>query len=90
MIDQLCPFCYVKRPEHQRNNFIGITRCANCHRSYSIYYANGKELMAKGMFDEAVTEYLKALKNFKNTAEIYIDLAEALNHLSVYNGEGAK
>ena len=38
--------------------------------------------MGQGKFEEAIESFLKALKNFKNTALIYIDLAEALTHLS--------
>lgn len=77
-----CPYCETIAAKHQISNFIGVTRCSNCNRSYSIHYSLGKDLMEQGKYDEAIESFLKALKNFKNTALIYIDLAEALTNLS--------
>lgn len=75
----ICPFCGEK---HSDRNYIGTSRCTNCNRSFSIFYAKGKELLGDKKYDEAIENFLKALKTFKNTANIYIDLAKALNHLS--------
>ena len=47
-----------------------------------MYYAKGKILLKNQEYENAVKNFLIALKFFKNTAEVHIDLAEALNHIS--------
>ena len=83
MIILYCPFCSF---EIDDNNYIGITRCPECSRAFSVYYAIGKEQLNKNKYEEAIENFFKAIKYFKNTALLHLDLARAYNHVG--NEEG--
>lgn len=83
MIELICPFCENEIPDE---NYIGITRCLNCSRPFSVYYAIGKEQLRNNKFEEAIENFFKALKYFKNTALLHLDLARAYSHVG--NEEG--
>jgi len=70
------------------DNYIGITRCPECSRAFSVYYAIGKEQLNNNKFEEAIENFFKAVKFFKNTALLHLDIARAYNHLG--NEEGYK
>ena len=51
-----------------------------------MYYAIGKEQLNKNLYEEAIENFFKAIKYFKNTALLHLDLARAYNHVG--NEEG--
>lgn len=83
MIQLNCPFCEF---EISDKNYIGITRCPDCSRAFSVYYAIGKEQLNKNKYEEAIQNFFKAIKYFKNTALLHLDLARAYD--KVGNEEG--
>jgi tetratricopeptide (TPR) repeat protein len=83
LIELICPFCEFKIGD---DNYIGITRCPDCSRAFSVYYAIGKEQLSKKKYEEAIESFFKAIKFFKNTALLHLDLARAYFHIG--NDEG--
>jgi len=79
----ICPFCEHTLPD---DNYIGITRCSDCSRAFSVHYAIGKDLLRTGNAEEALENFFKALKMFKNTALLHLDMARAYKILG--NDEG--
>jgi Tfp pilus assembly protein PilF len=63
-----------------------MTRCSNCSRAFSIYYAIGKEQLNNGIYEQAIQNFYKAIKYFKNTCLLHLDLARAYRHVG--NEEG--
>ena len=78
-----CPFCSANLRDE---NYIGMTRCSECSRPFSVYYAKGKEQLDAGLYQEAIKNFHKGIKLFKNTCLLHLDLARAYRHIG--NEEG--
>ena len=80
-----CPFCHFELPD---KNYIGMTRCSACSRAFSVFYAQGKEQLNNGLYEEAIQSFYKAIKYFKNTCLLFCDMARAFRNIG--NEEGFK
>lgn len=78
-----CPFCNFQLRDE---NYIGMTRCPSCSRAFSVFYAIGKKQLNSGFYNEAINNFYKAKKYFKNTCLLHLDFARAYKHVG--NEEG--
>ena len=53
-----CPFCSANLRDE---NYIGMTRCSECSRPFSVYYAKGKEQLDAGLYQEAIKNFHKGI-----------------------------
>ena len=73
-----CPHCNT---EYLDNNYIGIARCQNCKRPFSIHHSEGRYLLENGQIEDALEQLLRASRHMKRTALVFLDLARAYDLL---------
>ncbi|MFW9928755.1 MAG: hypothetical protein ACFFD1_05145 [Candidatus Thorarchaeota archaeon] len=69
-----CPHCSSFIDD---KNYIGLARCDNCSRAFSINHAEGRMLLTEGKLSDAIEKLELASQFMRNTALVFLDLARA-------------